>query len=340
MSWNGCPVCHEKNERQAIEECVDAMSALSLDACNVFDVWKNEPRKFDVKMCVRHRDFLNARMSIGKEYFEKEGSCFEFLDCLVPFEIGPIEKRKFKNVVFNHAKEDIREDFEKLLKLHNVHLEFIHEAFKTGEKGLVFITNFFVAKLSDVWENKFPVDNVEKVFFDLFSGLMYLRSKRICHGSIHDRNIAWDGEHWYISGLVGLNMVEESTCVQPPRCLSFFTNGFPSCSLRKFLVPADDLWQLIFMFLLTKFQLYDLEWLGRFSCSNVIVWNKDAEKKSHFELFKELKSLLFAGIHPSEVDDFSDSSELDENERLGFNSEEYNDNYVKFENILKRTLMF
>ena len=293
-------------------------------------------------MCTRHSEFFSEDHEKWKTLVDSSEVSFSGRNVFRK----PIRKRKFKNLVINCSTE-LREDVESLLKLHHINIEFVHELARIDSQ-FYFITNFFVAKLLDVWENKLSID-IFDAFCGLLNGLKYLKAKNICHGFIHDRNIAFDGKHWYISGLVGLNacFLEPSRCIRSPR--NFKRN---QRELKNFLIPADDLWQLIFMFFLTKFGLSTFRWSGgRFNAYGIICWNNDAElyclapttNQEDIEIFQRIKKMLFAGIHPRDVRHFVEDKHNNGSPKIfhvnfhftiDFRFEKYEENYREFEKML------
>ena len=357
MSSVDCGIC-EILSNLKFDEKIKANQIMKKRRCAVQD-WLES----DLPMCKRHLDFRFAFQSVD----------FDLCDLFTKGQMNSafigrndgnrlIERRQLRNLVINCVgQHDLRYNFEEILKLHHTNIEFIHEFGKIGDK-YYFITNFFFAKLSDVWENKFPVDNVEKLFIDLFNGWMFMSPKNICHGFIHDRNIGFDGKNWFYSGLVslkkdgvcssfsGCHMYKDKSlnCIRSPRYFKFFLGE--EKSLSAFLEPADDLWQTIFMYFQTKFRLHPLKWKCKslVDQTGVFCWNDEADQSDFLNnseariLYHRLKNMLFAGIKTTAKKYFNvkkgsfwwDVEEENSPESLEFNIEEYDSNVEEFRKIL------
>lgn len=274
-------------------------------------------------LCRRHKEFFD-----DKQAHEKELK-YPYIFRVHPFMVWKakskldrrfegrniglrhVDKRRYKNIVFNEVYNK-RDDYKTLLTLHHINLEFIHDVYE-DDWVLYFISNVFVAKLADVWKNIYqPIDSVDKIFLDFYKGLVYLKSKNICHGSIHENNLAFDGELWYIAGLVGADKTgeNESFCgtsvitAKSPRYFFHRKNNSVENS-----VPDDDLWQLIVMFCITKFKLERndiVNWLGQVTIDKVKT-----------RIGPQLTTLLMAGSSDHVFDD-----------------EQYDQNYEAFRALL------
>jgi hypothetical protein len=120
----------------------------------------------------------------------------------------------------------------------------------------------FVDKLENVWKEKsqFSKYDVSKMFTDFWNALDFLKSQNICHGTIHENNLAFDGKNWYISGLMSTKKTGES------QSGCYVESSFKSrrflCSPNRndinfvyfpndYLIPSDDMWQLVLMYVIT-----------------------------------------------------------------------------------------
>jgi serine/threonine protein kinase len=120
------------------------------------------------------------------------------------------------------------------------------------EKDFIFFTTYFyVDSLQTVWKNKDNYNRAQivNIFSDCHKALDFLKSKNICHGAIHEHNIAFNGKNWYISGLITSNKTGE--------CKSGVSNQACMKSrhylLNDVLVPSDDMWQLVLMYVITYY---------------------------------------------------------------------------------------
>jgi hypothetical protein len=137
-----------------------------------------------------------------------------------------------------------------LLTFRHENIEKILE-WKTNEHFLYFTTPLFTTKLATVWEQdlQFVKYNVQEMFLDFLNGLIFLKNKNFVHGSIHGNNLAYNGIHWYISGILNVEKTGEmvSGCYTASSLKSrrWLNNSKP--------IPSDDLWQLILMYVITYY---------------------------------------------------------------------------------------
>jgi hypothetical protein len=164
-----------------------------------------------------------------------------------------ILKEKVINRIQNHHIEF--NSFKLFVCLNHKNVEKIFE-WNQDDDFIYFSTLFFVTKLTTVWEEKtqFIKYDVKKMFLDFYEGLIFLRDKNICHTTIHNDNLAFNGQNWYISGLI--------TCSKAGNCNSII---FSCLKSKRFLrlkrdgrsnpipIPSDDLWQLILMYVITYY---------------------------------------------------------------------------------------
>lgn len=326
------------------------------DALNIYSggVSVEEP------MCTRHSDFFSEDHKNWKEWFSSGSD-------LIVFQAGRaerrvLERRQWKKIVINLGC--LRKDCKDILKLHHPNIEFVHELSEYDHSRTYFVTNLFVDSLQNVWENNQEMNTVQ-AFIDLLQGLQYLKSRNVCSGYVHAENIAWDGKNWYLSGLIGAVKKENSsfagnsgdyvrTCIRSPR---YFNQREET--LEEFLIPADDVWQLIFMFFLTKWRLFTLQWNVYYS--DIFRWNRNAdvvEETRDKKMFHRIKQLLFAGLsedkqfdnrkilelldtcerimQTNQKDEGTTNNDMTvhENFSLSFNLSKYEENSVAFEKIL------
>jgi hypothetical protein len=96
---------------------------------------------------------------------------------------------------------------------------------------------------------------VEKIFPQLLKGLIFLKQHDIPHGSIHERNVAFDGENWIIIGLmrpqtrVECDRSEEEMRREHGNVSSDLKSR-RLCILGGQSTCGDDLWQLILLFVI------------------------------------------------------------------------------------------
>jgi len=151
----------------------------------------------------------------------------------------------------------VKEDCDLLLQLNHDNIEKILYNGYTQD-FFIWITPLFVTKLKTVWVRveQFRVYNVKQMFLDLLKGLEYMKSKNVASGVIHEDNLAYNGESWYISGIINSNKEGESmsgcyisSSLKSRRCM--ISNRFNT--LEKEYIPEDDLWQLILMYVITYY---------------------------------------------------------------------------------------
>lgn len=141
---------------------------------------------------------------------------------------------------------------ENLLQLNHENIEKI---LYTGRNDdfFIWITPVFITKLKTVWVNleQFTVYDVRKMFSDLLNGLEYMKAHNVASGVIHEDNLAYNGQDWYISGIVNSQKTGESASGE------YIISSLKS---RRYLhgnceqyIPEDDLWQLILMYVITYY---------------------------------------------------------------------------------------
>jgi serine/threonine protein kinase len=142
---------------------------------------------------------------------------------------------------------NIRENYKILSNLKHENIEIILNMVE-DEDFLFFTTYFYVDCLEKVWENKDNY-NIVNIFSDCHQALSFLKSKNICHGAIHERNIAFNGKVWYISGLITSDKTGECKSGE------YVTSCYKSRQylLNNVSVPSDDMWQLVFMYVITYY---------------------------------------------------------------------------------------
>jgi hypothetical protein len=120
----------------------------------------------------------------------------------------------------------------------------------------IWITPLFVTKLKTVWVNieQFRVYDVRKMFSDLLNGLEYMKARNVASGVIHEDNLAYNGQSWYISGIV--NATKDGECASGAYTPSSLKSPrYISLKNDKDLpyIPEDDLWQLVLMYVITYY---------------------------------------------------------------------------------------
>lgn len=120
----------------------------------------------------------------------------------------------------------------------------------------IWITPLFVTKLKTVWINieQFRVYDVRKMFLNLLNGLEYMREQNVASGVIHEDNLAYNGQVWYISGIVNQTKDGENasgvytpSSLKSPRYINLNENESSQH------IPEDNLWQLILMYVITYY---------------------------------------------------------------------------------------
>jgi hypothetical protein len=189
-----------------------------------------------------------------------------------------IERSEYKELVLNYVTlVKIREDYVKILTLDNENLEPILKFGKYEDEDnnyyikftdYYFITHLFVDKLENVLEKKlqFTIYNVSKMFCDFWNALNFLKSQNICHGSICPNNLAFNGKNWYVSGLLstqknGECMIGCYTMIENLPFISYKSrrSNISNCNSSKSrdceldIVPSDDMWQLVLMYVITYY---------------------------------------------------------------------------------------
>jgi len=143
---------------------------------------------------------------------------------------------------------------ESLLQLNHKNIERILYA-GCDQDFFIWITPRFVTKLKTVWVNieQFRVYDVRKMFSDLLNGLEYMKAHNVASGVIHEDNLAYNGQSWYISGIV--NATKEGdfasgvyipSSLKSPRYISLNERD-------QQYIPEDDLWQLVLMYVITYY---------------------------------------------------------------------------------------
>lgn len=143
---------------------------------------------------------------------------------------------------------------ENLLQLNHKNIEKI---LYTGSNTdfFIWITPLFNTKLKTVWVNleQFRVYDVKKMFSDLLNGLEYMKAHNVASGVIHEDNLAYNGQDWYISGIVNSRKLGENasgeyitSSLKSPRYLHLG-------EYYKQYIPEDDLWQLVLMYVITYY---------------------------------------------------------------------------------------
>jgi hypothetical protein len=173
-----------------------------------------------------------------------------------------ILKSEFENLVLNRVEIiHFKKDYDWISTLKHQNLEPIFNLQK-NEDFIFFTTPLFVDKLENVWKEKsqFSKYDVSKMFTDFWNALYFLKSQNICHGTIHENNLAFDGKNWYISGLMSTKKTGES------QSGCYVESSFKSrrflCSPNRndinfvyfpndYLIPSDDMWQLVLMYVIT-----------------------------------------------------------------------------------------
>ena len=156
---------------------------------------------------------------------------------------------RLQSVSFDKNKND-----KLLLQLKHDNIEKILYMGYT-EHFTIWITPVFVTKLQTVWEKleQFKIYDVKKMFSDLLNGLKYMKSQNVASGVIHEDNLAYNGQSWYISGII--NADKDGECASGVYITSSLkSKRFMSLSDRKNdYIPEDDLWQLILMYVITYY---------------------------------------------------------------------------------------
>jgi hypothetical protein len=159
-----------------------------------------------------------------------------------------------EDLVINRVEMNITNmlENENLLQLNHKNIEKILYTDSTID-FFIWITPLFITKLKTVWVNleQFRVYDVKKMFSDLLNGLEYMKAHNVASGVIHEDNLAYNGQDWYISGIVNSGKLGESASGQ------YITSSLKSPRyLRehyKQYIPEDDLWQLVLMYVITYY---------------------------------------------------------------------------------------
>ena len=171
-----------------------------------------------------------------------------------------IARSEFENLVLNRSEIiHFKKDYDWISTLKHQNLEPIFNLQK-NEDFIFFTTPLFVDKLENVWKEKsqFSKYDVSKMFTDFWNALYFLKSQNICHGTIHENNLAFDGKNWYISGLMSTKKTGE--CQSGIYIQSSFKSRRFLCSPKvnenfpnDYLIPSDDMWQLVLMYVITYY---------------------------------------------------------------------------------------
>jgi hypothetical protein len=171
-----------------------------------------------------------------------------------------ITKSEFEGLVLNRIdKFFIKDNYVEIANLNHENLEPILNIQITND-FIYFTTPFFIDKLANVLKEKsqFTKYDVSKMFCDFWNVLNFLKSKNISHGTIHENNLAFDGNNWYISGLLSTKKTGEcmSGCYVES---SYKSRRLMKNSNRTFndsyldIIPSDDMWQLVLMYVITYY---------------------------------------------------------------------------------------
>jgi hypothetical protein len=167
-----------------------------------------------------------------------------------------ISKSEYKELVLNRIQNhDLKNNYVEIANLNHKNIEPILNIQITND-FIYFTTPFFIDKLENVWKEKsqFVKYDVEEMFSDFWNALNFLKIHNISHGTIHENNLAFNGNNWYISGLFSTKKTGE--------CMSgcYVKSSYKS---RRFLknsnidnlrgIPSDDMWQLILMYVITYY---------------------------------------------------------------------------------------
>jgi len=171
-----------------------------------------------------------------------------------------INRSMSTGLVLNSILTDsLRSDGDVLLQMNHENIEKILYIGHT-QNYCIWITPLFVTKLKTVWVKieQFRIYDVKKMFLDLLNGLEYMKLRHITSGVIHEDNMAYNGTSWYISGIFNAKKTGESCSGQyvtpslkSPRYYSEYDNS--EYNNNPILIPEDDLWQLILMYVITYY---------------------------------------------------------------------------------------
>jgi hypothetical protein len=171
-----------------------------------------------------------------------------------------ILKSEFENLVLNRVEIiHFKKDYDWISTLKHQNLEPIFNLQK-NENFVFFTTPLFVDKLENVWKEKsqFSKYDVSKMFTDFWNALYFLKSQNICHGTIHENNLAFDGKNWYISGLMSTEKTGEcqsgiytESSFKSRRFLCYPHRNFNFSN--DYLIPSDDMWQLVLMYVISYY---------------------------------------------------------------------------------------
>lgn len=167
-----------------------------------------------------------------------------------------VNRANVEDLVINRLLLDNANAYENesLLQLNHENIERI---LYTGcdQDFFIWITPLFVTKLKTVWVNieQFRVYDVRKMFSDLLNGLEYMKTHNVASGVIHEDNLAYNGQSWYISGIVNATKSGDfaSGAYIPSSLKSRRYMSFNEGDLQ--YIPEDDLWQLVLMYVITYY---------------------------------------------------------------------------------------
>jgi hypothetical protein len=186
--------------------------------------------------------------------------------------------------------EEMKFTFFALRQLKHENIEEILN-FQEDKRYGYFVTHVYVDVLKNVWAQKtqFSRYSVSKMFTDFLSGLEYLRKNGpIIHGCIHERNLAFNGKNWYISGLITTMKTgedESGEYINPELKSRRYLEAQVMNKNENTVEHGDALWQLILMYVITyywfhpfdnelpAFGLVELNILGG-KCQNIAVKGK------------------------------------------------------------------
>ena len=176
-------------------------------------------------------------------------------------------------------------DIDRRLHLNHPNIQVIHEI-DVNDDFFYWKVEKFTNTLSDVINGVIPYD--EKIFLQLFPALQYLREKKICHGSIHEFNIACIRKKncllWFYADVVGMKKKGElqSNVYTRDQCLRRHDE------IRN--DPNNDVWQTNIMYTIARFGLQTKDFkvnknsdLGYFlpeksEVSKILLFSSDGKK--------------------------------------------------------------
>ena len=247
--------------------------------------------------------------------------CYEWASEFDSINRGGNRLKQFDGFIIRRHLKCNMGDIDRRLHLNHPNIQVIHEI-DVDDEFFYWKVEKFTNTLSDVIKGTIPYD--EKIFLQLFPALQYFRENKICHGSIHENNIACIGNVWFYTDVFGTQKsgVPRSGFETMYRCLRRHDE------IRN--DPNNDVWQTNMMYAIARFKLQTNDFKrhnrffypGKRSADQELLKSPDGEKLRRLIILKpndgsinvlreiiqkeqctqfSLKNISFKKIHDSQL---------------------------------------